>query len=159
LSRRLINCHSGSTTYNTASPDWTEIDTFEVDSAGPYTIRSNIFDWWSGNPNTNYHELTSNEQTGSLDFAADYYVFGTIWNETAVTTFINGTQFWSSLYHPTSWPHNFVNIWASTIGTYEINDSALPSQSSVDYIRYYQKDYVGFPSLSLPYPHLLAVPS
>ncbi|SEF13699.1 family 16 glycosylhydrolase [Jiangella alba] len=121
---------------------FTEIDGFEIDSHVPGYARHNVIAWNHGG------HLTSGIDELGFDSSAGWHVYGYEWREDEVRFFVDGVQVWSTPYAPSTYAHNFLNVWLTTIAI-DLNDSpgvdvgALPGRTQWDYVRYYQRDAYG----------------
>jgi beta-glucanase (GH16 family) len=112
---------------------------FEVDSIYPTSIRHNVIKWdtagYAG-------EVTSGVVDTDDDFR-DFHIHGALWTETGVLFYIDGVMVSNLSYGPSTWVHDYLNIWMTCIAyNYPPDNALLPSQVNTDYINYYQKDFV-----------------
>lgn len=125
-----------------ATGAFTEIDGFEIDSHVPGDARHNVIAWNHGG------HLTSGIDELGFDSSAGWHVYGYEWLENEVRFYVDGELTWSTPYAPSTYAHNFLNVWLTTIAI-DLNDSpgvddaALPGQVQWDYFRYYERDAYG----------------
>lgn len=119
---------------------------FERDSLTNTTLSSNLNFWKADG------SRSGGKGSGTLSTAYQFpqwQIFGALWTETWVAFYINGAKTANLTFAPSLWTHNYLNIWLTAIayGTTPV-DSYLPSAVEVNYVRYYQKDYVSFQILT-----------
>ncbi|RIQ20357.1 family 16 glycosylhydrolase [Jiangella rhizosphaerae] len=123
---------------NGATGPRTEIDGFEIDSHVPRQIRHNVIAWTQGT-------LTSGIYDVGFDTSAAWHVYGYEWREDEVRFYVDGALAWSTPYSPSTYTHNFLNVWLTAIAI-DLNDSpgvddgALPGTVQFDYVRFYERD-------------------
>ncbi|WP_053203946.1 family 16 glycosylhydrolase [Jiangella muralis] len=125
-----------------ATGAFTEIDGFEIDSHVPGMVRHNVIAWNHGG------HLTSKIRELGFDSSAGWHVYGYEWLEGELRFYVDGQLTWSTPYSPSTYVHNFLNVWLSTIAidlnnSPGVDDSALPGQVQWDYFRFYQRDVYG----------------
>lgn len=129
---------NGTTTYNTAAK--TEIDDFEINTDNPSSISMGYIEWNNGST-VGGTRCNSNYNPG-FSTAAGYHYYGIEWTESGVTYYIDGTQVCTQSYPASSWTHDLVNIWLTSIGyTSDISVAANPSPNSFADVSYYVRDY------------------
>ena len=126
---------------NGATGPRAEIDGFEIDSHVPNQIRHNVIAWTQGT-------LTSGIYDAGFDSSAGWHVYGYEWLEDSVRFYVDGQLAWSTPYSPSTYTHNFLNVWLTAIAI-DLNDSpgvddaALPGKVEFDYVRFYERDAYG----------------
>ncbi len=119
----------------------TEIDGFEIDSKSSPTSLANIHSGvhaWNGS--TDMHNVGTTYHSG-LDLR-QWHTYGFEWSETSVKYYVDGTLRYTAAYTPTTWTHDYVSIWLTSIGYGTSPDPAfLPTAVQFDYVKYWQKDY------------------
>ncbi|TDD67004.1 glycosyl hydrolase family protein [Jiangella aurantiaca] len=125
-----------------ATGAFTEIDGFEIDSHIPDQAMYNVIAWNHGG------HLSSKLRALGFDSSADWHVYGFEWTEDKVVFYVDGTQVWQTDYAPSTYVHNFLNIWLTTIaigrnGSPGVDDDALPGKVQWDYFRFYERDAYG----------------
>jgi beta-glucanase (GH16 family) len=133
-----LQCGTGSTTFPACQR--TEIDGFEIDSANPQNISHEGVITWKGSGVHNSYSAGRSYNTG-VDLR-QWHTYGIDWEENSVTFYFDGTATYTAPYTPSTWTHDYTNIWLTSIAYGTTPDTTkLPSSVQFDYARYYQKDY------------------
>ncbi len=129
---------TGATTYTPTAK--TEIDDFEINTEDPTSVSMGYLKWNNGNVvgstrcNSNYHP--------GFSTAAGYHYYGFEWTESGITYYIGGNQICTQSYPATTWTHDLVNIWLTSIGYNSgISVAHNPSPNSFASVSYYVRDY------------------
>lgn len=129
---------NGTTTYTPTA--FTEIDDFEIESNSPSSI-SLGYNTWSNGTNTGGQRCNGAYNPG-FSTAAGYHYYGFEWTENTINYYLDGSIICSQSYPASTYRHDLVNIWLTSIGT-ESNISVAnnPSPFSFTNVAYYVRDY------------------
>jgi hypothetical protein len=90
------------------------------------------------------HTIGSGYLTPGQDYR-NWNTFGVLWTEQTMLFYINGVLNYNMSYPPSTWTHDYLNIWLTCIAYQNApNNADLPSQVLTGDVRYYHKDYVRF---------------
>jgi beta-glucanase (GH16 family) len=129
---------NGTTTYTPTAK--TEIDDFEINSDSPSSISMGYITWNNGSTNGGTR-CNSNYQPG-YSTAAGLHYYGFEWTEQSITYYLDGTQICTQSYPASSYTHDLVNIWMTSIGyTSDISVANNPSPAQYAKLEYYVRDY------------------
>ncbi|WP_159083997.1 glycoside hydrolase family 16 protein [Saccharobesus litoralis] len=126
-----------------------ELDPFENDSIDPKHFQIDAHQW-KPEPGTEDPGRTQNKVgTKQVYFKddtllTDFHVIGMEFTETTLRYFFDGKLMKETSFAADRYKHNDVSIWLTVIGTYlgktqAIDDSRLPEQFQVDYVRFFEK--------------------
>ena len=128
----------GTTTYPPAAK--TEIDGFEINTDNPSSISMGTEEWSNGS-NVGGTRCNSSYNPG-FSTAAGYHYYGFEWTESGITYYIDGAAVCTQSFPASSWTHDLVNIWLTSIGyTSDISVADNPSPNSFADVSYYVRDY------------------
>lgn len=129
---------NGTTTYTPTAK--TEIDDFEINTDSPSSVSMGYLEWNNGSV-VGSTRCNSSYNPG-FSTAAGYHYYGFEWTEASITYYIDGTQVCTQSYPASSWTHDLVNIWLTSIGyTSDISVAHNPSPNSFANVSYYVRDY------------------
>jgi beta-glucanase (GH16 family) len=129
---------NGTTTYTPTAK--TEIDDFEINTDSPSSISLGYITWNNGSSNGGTR-CNSNYNPG-FSTAAGYHYYGFEWTESGITYYLDGSQICTQSYPASSYTHDLVNIWLTSIGyTSDISVANNPSPNSFAHVAYYVRDY------------------
>ncbi|TKB43064.1 glycoside hydrolase family 16 protein [Thalassotalea mangrovi] len=126
-----------------------ELDPFENDSIDPKHYQIDAHQW-RPEPGTEDPGRTQNKVgTKQVRFSDDtrldeFHVYGMEFTETTIRYFFDGKLMKETAFPEKQYKHNDVSIWLTSIGTFlgntkAIDDSRLPEQMQVDYVRFFKK--------------------
>jgi beta-glucanase (GH16 family) len=114
-----------------------EIDVCEADSVKPDGFASNLHQW---RPT---HKQFGAWPLKTPNLSEDFHVWGCEYTPEKVRFFFDGKEFASTDRHAT-FENNEQHIWLTSIATYlggakEVDETKLPAEMTVDYVRFYEK--------------------
>ncbi|MBU2886378.1 family 16 glycosylhydrolase [Gilvimarinus agarilyticus] len=126
-----------------------ELDPFENDSIDLQHYQTDAHQW-KPEPGTEDPGRRQNKVgTRQIRFAedtllSDFHVIGMEFTDTHLRYFFDGALVSETAFAAEQFQHNDVNIWLTSIGTFlgptpAIDNSQLPSEMQVDYVRFFQK--------------------
>ncbi|MDP2537105.1 glycoside hydrolase family 16 protein [Alteromonas stellipolaris] len=127
-----------------------ELDPFENDSIDPTHFQTDAHQW-KPEPGTEDKGRTQNKVgTKQIRFNdgttfTEFHVYGMEFTETHVRYYFDGKLLSETEFPASRYKHNDVNIWLTGLGTFlgntqAIDDSKLPEQITVDYVRFFEKN-------------------
>ncbi|MEG3765303.1 glycoside hydrolase family 16 protein [Alteromonas sp. 14N.309.X.WAT.G.H12] len=126
-----------------------ELDPFENDSIDPTHFQTDAHQW-KPKPGTEDEGRTQNKVgTKQIRFndgttLTDFHIYGMEFTETHLRYYFDGELISETAFPAARYKHNDVNIWLTGLGTFlgntqAIDDSALPEQIQVDYVRFFER--------------------
>lgn len=126
-----------------------ELDPFENDSIDPTHYQTDAHQW-KPKPGTADPGRTQNKVgTKQIRFndgtkLTDFHVYGMEFTKTHLRYFFDGKLVSETEFPAEKYKHNDVNIWLTGLGTFlgktkAVDDSRLPEQIQVDYVRFFEK--------------------
>lgn len=126
-----------------------ELDPFENDSIDPTHYQTDAHQW-KPEPGTEDPGRTQNKVgTKQIRFndgtkLTDFHVYGLEFTPTHLRYFFDGKMVSETLFPAEKYKHNDINIWLTGLGTFlgntkAIDDSMLPEEIQVDYVRFFEK--------------------
>lgn len=126
-----------------------ELDPFENDSIDPTHYQIDAHQWrptpGTEDPGRNQNKVGTKQVRFSDGTRLDeFHVYGMEFTETTLRYFFDGKLMKVTSFPKDKYKHNDVNIWLTGLGTFlgntkAIDDSRLPEQLQVDYVRFYKK--------------------
>lgn len=117
-------------------PQVNEVDGFEINSSDPDEVHHNLHQYDHG---LLAQYSIASPVTQAVYSPSGYHIYGFERTPTMVRFFVDNKLTFESLY---AGPHLPQNVWLTSLAyTYPVDDSLLPGEVSVDYFRYYYKDY------------------
>ncbi|WP_160168571.1 glycoside hydrolase family 16 protein [Catenovulum agarivorans] len=128
-----------------------ELDPFENDSIDPQHYQTDAHQW-KPEPGTEDPGRTQNKVgTKQIRFTddtvfTDFHVYGLEFTPTHLRYFFDGKMVSETEFPASKYKHNDINIWLTGLGTFlgntkAIDDSMLPEQIQVDYVRFFEKQF------------------
>lgn len=125
-----------------------ELNPFENDSIDPTHYQTDAHQW-KPEPGTEDKGRTQNKVgTKQIRFSdgallTDFHIYGMEFTKTHVRYYFDGKLVSETEFPAARYKHNDVNIWLTGLGTFlgntpAIDDSALPEQMQVDYVRFFE---------------------
>ena len=128
-----------------------ELDPFENDSIDDKHYQIDAHQWrpkpGTEDPGRNQNKVgTTQVRFDDETSLTDFHVIGMEWTEETVRYFFDGKLMAETAFSKEKYKHNDLNIWFTSIGTWlgktdVIDDSRLPEQMQVDYVRFFEKKY------------------
>lgn len=126
-----------------------ELDPFENDSIDPKHYQTDAHQW-KPKPGTADPGKTQNKVgTKQVRFTdetllTDFHTYGLEFTESTLRYFFDGKLVKETSFPVEKYKHNDINIWLTGLGTFlgktkAIDDSALPEELRVDYVRFFEK--------------------
>ena len=126
-----------------------ELDPFENDSIDPTHYQTDAHQW-KPKPGTEDEGRTQNKVgTKQIRFddgtkLTDFHTYGMEFTDTRLRYYFDGKLVSETAFSADRYKHNDVNIWLTGLGTFlgntkAIDDSRLPEQIQVDYVRFFEK--------------------
>ncbi|TYK66258.1 glycoside hydrolase family 16 protein [Colwellia echini] len=126
-----------------------ELDPFENDSIDNQHYQIDAHQW-RPKPGTEDPGKTQNKVgTKQVRFTDDtrldeFHVYGMEFTETTLRYFFDGKLMKETAFSAEQYKHNDVSIWLTGLGTFlgntkAVDDTQLPEQMQVDYVRFYKK--------------------
>ncbi|GEA02222.1 kappa-carrageenase [precursor] [Alteromonas sp. KUL17] len=127
-----------------------ELDPFENDSIDPTHFQTDAHQW-KPEPGTEDKGRKQNKVgTKQIRFndgttLTEFHVYGMEFTKTHVRYYFDGKLVSETEFPASRYKHNDVNIWLTGLGTFlgntqAIDDSKLPEQITVDYVRFFKKN-------------------
>lgn len=126
-----------------------ELDPFENDSIDHQHFQIDAHQWrpkaGTEDPGRTQNKVGTTQVRFDDDTSLnDFHVVGMEWTEDTVRYFFDGKLMAETPFSKARYKHNSLNIWFTSIGTWlgntdAIDDSRLPEQMQVDYVRFFEK--------------------